>query len=260
MTENITVEHQAGIATITLNRPTVHNAISVEMYRKLPGIVRPLDEDPKVRVVVLRGAGEKSFSAGADIKEFEKERSSADLARQYNEYVAGAEHALDQFNKPLIAMIHGYCVGGGAGLALSCDIRFADTRSNFAITPAKLGLVYSLESTKRVVDLVGPARAKWILMSGLPIQAEHAQQLGLFDELQEPGQLESFTYDFAKTLSTRAQFSVRSSKEMVKRVVAGQVEDDQATLTLRNESFSTEDYAEGVRAFIGKRKPEFTWS
>lgn len=260
MTDNISVEQHAGIATITLNRPAVHNAISVEMYRKLPDIVQPLDDDHNVKVVILRGAGEKSFSAGADIKEFEKERSSAELARQYNAHVAAAEHALHKLTKPLIAMIHGYCVGGGAGLALSCDIRFADTRSNFAITPAKLGLVYSLESTKRVVDLAGPSRAKWILMSGLPMQAEHAKQVGLFDELHEPSELGASTYEFARTLCTRAQFSVRASKEMVTRVVGGQVEDDEATLAIRNESFSTEDYAEGVSAFIGKRKPEFKWS
>lgn len=260
MTENITVERQDSIATVTLNRPEVHNAISVAMYQELPEVIRPLDQDPQVRVVILRGAGEKSFSAGADIKEFESERSSASLAHQYNEKVANAEHALDQLSKPLIAMIHGYCVGGGAGLALSCDIRFADTRSNFAITPAKLGLVYSLESTKRVVDLVGPARAKWILMSGLPVSADRAVQLGLFDELMEPEDLESSTYDFASTLSMRAQFSVRSSKEMVRRVIAGQTQDDATTLDIRNTSFSTDDYAEGVQAFMAKRTPTFRWS
>lgn len=260
MQELITVSQDEGIATITLNRADVHNAISVDMYRQLPEAVAPLEDDPEVKVVVLRGAGEKSFSAGADIKEFERERSSAELAHRYNQHVAAAEHALDQLSKPLIAMIHGYCVGGGAGLALSCDIRFADEKANFAITPAKLGLVYSLESTKRVVDLAGPSRAKWILMSGLPIHAERALQLGLFDELLQPEELESFTYDFARTVTSRAQFSVRTSKEMVRRVVAGQVEDNEATIALRNESFSTEDYAEGVRAFLTKRKPEFRWS
>jgi enoyl-CoA hydratase/carnithine racemase len=157
-------------------------------------------------------------------------------------------------------MIHGYCIGGGAGLALACDIRFADTRARFAITPAKLGLVYSLESTKRMVDLVGPARAKWVLMGGLQIPAARAYELGLFDEVVEPDELEQLTYEFAETVCTRAQFSVRAGKEMVNKVVAGQVEDDDATTELRNSSFDTEDFTEGVRAFMEKRSPTFTWS
>lgn len=174
--------------------------------------------------------------------------------------MAAAERAIEGLRKPTIAMIHGYCIGGGAGLALACDIRFADTRAKFAITPAKLGLVYSLESTKRVVDLVGPSRAKWILMSGLQIQAQRALELGLVDEVVQPEELESYTYDFAEVITTRAQFSVRAGKEMVRRVVAGQVRDDAETVELRNSSFDTEDFAEGVRSFLEKRPPRFRWS
>ena len=157
-------------------------------------------------------------------------------------------------------MIHGSCIGGGAALALSCDIRFADTRGRLAITPAKLGLVYSLESTKRVVDLAGPSRAKWILMSGQQIQAQRALELGLVDELVDPEELEAYTYDFARVITSRAQFSVRAGKEMVRRVVGGQVRDDQETVDLRNSSFDTEDFAEGVRSFLEKRPPQFRWS
>lgn len=260
MSEDLRVERGGSVATLVLNRPQSHNAINIGMYRDLPKVVRELDEDPTVKVVVVRGAGEKSFASGADISEFERERGSAAAARNYNEKVAAAERAIEGVSKPTIAMIHGYCIGGGAGLALACDLRFADTRAKFAITPAKLGLVYSLESTKRVVDLVGPSRAKWILMSGLQLQAQRAYELGLFDELSEPDELEAYTYEFAETLTTRAQFSVRASKDIVRRVVAGQVEDDEATIEIRNSSFDTEDYAEGVRAFLGKRTPEFRWS
>lgn len=260
MTDDLLVEHRGGIATVTLNRPQSHNAITMGMYRELPGIVEQLDKDPEVLVVVLRGAGQKSFASGADITEFEQERAGAAAARNYNERVAAAEQAIEQSSKPTVAMVHGYCIGGGAGLALACDLRFADTRARFAITPAKLGLVYSLESSKRVVDLAGPSRAKWILMSGQQLQAQRAWQLGLFDELVEPAELETYTYEFAEVITTRAQFSVRMGKEMVRRVVNGQVEDDQATTDIRNSSFDTEDYAEGVRAFLAKRQPNFTWS
>jgi enoyl-CoA hydratase/carnithine racemase len=260
MTDDLLVEHRDAIATVTLNRSQSHNAINMGMYQALPDVVAGLDKDPEVKVIVVRGAGERSFASGADITEFEKERGSAEAARNYNEKVAAAERAIEGLSKPTIAMIHGYCIGGGAGLALACDLRFADTRARFAITPAKLGLVYSLESTKRVVDLAGPSRAKWILMSGQQVQARRAWELGLFDELVEPEELERYTYDFAEVISTRAQFSVRMGKEMVRRVVAGQVDDDEATVDIRNSSFDTEDYAEGVRAFLAKRPPEFRWS
>lgn len=260
MSDDLIVERQGAVATLVLNRPKSHNAITIGMYSELPEIVSALDDDPAVKVIVVRGAGEKSFASGADISEFERERGNAKSAKNYNERVAEAEHALEGLKKPTIAMIHGYCIGGGAGLALACDIRFADTKGRFAITPGKLGLVYSLESTKRVTDLVGPARAKWILMSGLQIPAERALSLGLFDELSAPEELEQFTYDFAETITTRAQFSVRAGKEMVRRVVSGQVADDEETIDLRNSSFDTEDFSEGVAAFLAKRPPNFQWS
>lgn len=260
MSQDLIVERNGAIATVVLNRPASHNAINIGMYRALPDLVAPLDDDPSVKVVVIRGAGERAFASGADITEFEAERSDAAKAKNYNEKVAAAERAIEGLRKPTIAMIHGYCIGGGAGLALACDIRFADTRAKFAITPAKLGLVYSLESTKRVVDLVGPSRAKWILMSGLQIQAQRALELGLVDEVVQPEELESYTYDFAEVITTRAQFSVRAGTEMVRRVVAGQVRDDAETVELRNSSFDTEDFAEGVRSFLEKRPPRFRWS
>lgn len=261
MTDDLQVSHDDnGVATVTLNRPQSHNAINMGMYQELPGVMESLDADPGVKVVVLRGAGEKSFASGADITEFEQERGSAAAARNYNEKVAAAERAIEGLSKPTIAMIHGYCIGGGAGLALACDLRFADTRARFAITPAKLGLVYSLESTKRMVDLAGPSRAKWILMSGQQLPAQRAWELGLFDELVEPDELETYTYEFAEVITTRAQLSVRMGKEMVRRVVGGQLEDDEATTDIRNSSFDSEDYAEGVRSFLAKRPPNFSWS
>jgi enoyl-CoA hydratase/carnithine racemase len=260
MSDHLLVERQGAVATVVLNKPQSHNAISIDMYRDLPAIMAELDADKSVKVVVMRGAGQKSFASGADITEFEQERSDAAKAKRYNEHVARAEQAVEGVTKPTIAMIHGYCIGGGAGLALSCDIRFADERAKFAITPAKLGLVYSLESTKRMVDLAGPSRAKWILMSGQQIPAERAFQLGLFDELFPVEELEKATYDFAELITTRAQFSVRAGKVMVQKVVAGQVRDDEATTDLRNSSFDTVDFAEGVRSFMEKRPPRFEWS
>ncbi|PKH42107.1 Enoyl-CoA hydratase/carnithine racemase [Nocardioides alpinus] len=260
MSDHLVVERRDAVATVILNRPDSHNAINVAMYGDLPDVVRALDADPTVKVIVMRGAGTRSFASGADISEFEAERSDAVKAKAYNEKVAAAEHAIEELTKPSIAMIHGYCIGGGAGLALACDIRFADRAAKFAITPAKLGLVYSLESSKRMVDLVGPSRTKWILYSGLQVPAERAYELGLFDEVVDADDLEELTYGFADTVCSRAQFSVRAGKVMVDKVVAGQVRDDDATIDLRNSSFDTEDFTEGVQAFMAKRSPNFTWS
>ena len=260
MSDHLVVERRDAVATVILNRPESHNAINVAMYGDLPDVVRSLDADPTVKVIVMRGAGTRSFASGADISEFEAERSDAVKAKAYNEKVAAAEHAIEELTKPSIAMIHGYCIGGGAGLALACDIRFADRAAKFAITPAKLGLVYSLESSKRMVDLVGPSRTKWILYSGQQIPADRAYELGLFDEVVDADDLEELTYGFADTVCSRAQFSVRAGKVMVDKVVAGQVRDDEASIDLRNSSFDTEDFTEGVQAFMAKRSPNFTWS
>jgi enoyl-CoA hydratase/carnithine racemase len=260
MSDELRLERAGAVATLVLNRPDSHNAIKLGMYEELPALLEKVDADPAVKVLVLRGAGGKAFASGADISEFKEVRGDAASARVYNERVAAAERALEGLRKPTIAMIHGYCIGGGCGLALACDLRFADDRAKLAITPAKLGLVYSLESTKRLVDLVGPSRAKWMLTSGLQLDAALALRVGLVDEVYPAGELETRTVEFAELLTTRAQFSVRATKEMIRRIVAGQTEEDEASLELRNSSFDTPDYAEGVRAFLEKRKPHFTWS
>jgi enoyl-CoA hydratase/carnithine racemase len=258
MTDDLLVERDGAVATVVLNRPDSHNAITLGMYQAIPALFADLDADDSVKVVVVRGAGTKSFASGADITEFEEVRGNAESAKAYNQHVAAAERAIENVTKPTVALVHGYCIGGGCGLALSCDLRFGDERTRMAITPAKLGLVYSLESTKRLVDLVGPARTKWILMSGQQIAAEQALRLGLLDELATVEDLDKLAYDFASLLTTRAQFSVRAAKQIVGRILSGQVEDDEKTTELRNSSFDTEDYAEGVRAFLEKRTPRFS--
>lgn len=260
MTDDLILDRDGAVATLTLNRPDSHNAITLAMYEAIPSVIRTVAEDTDVKVLVLRGAGRRAFASGADISEFREVRGNAASAKAYNERVAAAELAIEGLAKPTIAMIHGYCIGGGLGLALACDLRYADDQVRMAITPSKLGLVYSLESTKRLVDLVGPSRAKWILMSGQQLRGERAVSLGLVDELLPAADLEKTTDEFAQLVCTRAQFSVRAAKTIVGRIVAGQVAEDEFTTSLRNSSFDTEDYAEGVAAFLAKRPPEFTWS
>ena len=256
--DDLVVDRRDAVATVVLNRPHRHNALTLDMYSALPALLAALDADETVKVVVLRGAGQAAFCSGADIGEFEAVRDSAESARSYNERVAAAERALEDLGKPTLAMIHGYCVGGGAGLAFAADLRFGDDRTRMAVTPAKLGIVYSLESTRRIVALSGPSRAKWILMSGQQMNGAEALRLGLLDELHEVDQLERRTYEFAELLTTRAQVSVRAAKTIVNRIAAGQVTEDTESERLRDSSFDTADYAEGVSAFLHKRQPRFS--
>lgn len=260
MSDALLLERHGETATLTLNRPEKRNAITLEMYRAFPEHLRQVEEDRGTKVLILRGAGDCAFAAGADIREFEQVRATAADAKVYNQHVAAAEQALAGLSKPTIAMVHGYCIGGGCGLATACDFRFSAETGKFGITPAKLGLVYSLESTKRLVDLAGPATAKYILMSGRQLPAQRAYEVGLVDELHSAAELDDATNKFAELLSTRAQYSVRAVKQIIRRIEEGQPHDDEETRRIRNDSFDTEDYAEGVRAFLERREPHFTWT
>jgi enoyl-CoA hydratase len=251
------LEKNGPVATMVINRPEKRNPISFSMWQALPALVADAENDDAIRVLVLRGAGEAAFSAGADISEFDKYRADSEGARLYNEATHLGERALAGFSKPSIAMVRGFCIGGGCELALACDFRFSDTSGRFGITPARLGIVYSLTATKQLVDLVGPAMAKYILFSGQHITAERALEVGLIDELLAPEELSARTREFAELLASRSQHSIRSMKEIIGRITAGQTDDDEETIAMRNDSFDTADYKEGVRAFLEKRPPRF---
>jgi enoyl-CoA hydratase len=255
--DHLLLEKRGPIATLVLNRAAKRNPISYDMWSRLPALLEDVASDDAVKVLVVRGAGEAAFSAGADISEFDRYRANAEGARVYNEATHVAERALANLAKPSIAMIHGFCIGGGAEIALACDFRFADTNARFGITPARLGIVYSLTATKQLVDLAGPAVARYILYSGQHLEAARAYEVGVFDRLVAPEALESVTREFAELLCSRSQYSIRSAKAILQRIAGGQVEDDEFTLRLRNESFDGEDYKEGVRAFLEKRPPVF---
>ena len=260
MSDDLDVERHGSTAMLTLNRPEKRNAITFDMWCRLPDLLGDLEQDRSVKVLVIRGADGGAFSAGADISEFTSLRSSEEGARRYNAATEAAEERLAGMTKPTIAMVQGACIGGGCGVAVACDVRFSDPTGRFGITPAKLGIVYSLPATKRLVDLVGPARAKYILFSGRQVSAERALEMGLVDEVLATHELAEATMDFAETVASRAQFSVRSTKRMVHLIMAGQTVDSDETRKLRMDSFATDDYREGVRAFLEKRDPEFSYA
>ncbi|GAA1846165.1 enoyl-CoA hydratase-related protein [Pseudonocardia ailaonensis] len=245
-----------GIADLVIARPEKRNAMSYEMWSSVPGLCAELDADDSVKVVILRGEG-AHFCAGADIAEFGERRSTADSAREYGDRIESATHALGHMSKPTIAMIQGYCIGGGCELAVACDLRFADSAAEFAITPAKLGIVYAFGSTRTLVSLTSPSFARYLLYSGNRVTAEHALRVGLIDEAVGADLLEKTTRDFATTIASRAQVSVRGSKTLIGKIAAGLDVADEEAANLPLLAVDSEDYREGVAAFLAKRPPHF---
>lgn len=257
MTDDVYLETKGSIASLVLNRPEKRNALTFAMWQRIPELLTQFDDDPRLRVLVVRGAGDKAFSAGADISEFETLRASSQDTQLYNETTGTAQAMLAGLSKPTIALVYGACVGGGCGVALSCDIRFCAPSATFAITPARLGIVYPVNVTKRLVDLVGPAHAKAILYTGLPIDARRAYEIGLVNDVFDAATADEATMTFADTIISRAPYSVRSTKRIVELITAGLAEENAETLSLRSAAFDTADYREGVRAFMEKRPPNF---
>jgi enoyl-CoA hydratase len=254
------LEKENEIGTIYFNRANKRNALNYEMWINIIELTKQCDEDPNIKVIVFRGIDDSAFSAGADISEFKTLRYTAEGANKYNQATLDAEKLIIESSKPTIAMVQGFCVGGGCEIALACDFRFSSSDGKFGITPAKLGLVYNLPGTKNLVDLVGLSNAKEILYTGRLLEAEEAKEIGLINRIYPKEQLEEETYLFAKRICQNAQFSVRGAKYVISQVAKGEVEDTETIAKLVLDSFETEDYREGVTAFLEKRKPTFTYS
>jgi enoyl-CoA hydratase/carnithine racemase len=257
MKDDLRLVRDGPIATIVLNRPEKRNAITIEMWRDLPGVLSGLESDQDVRVVVVRGAGDEAFASGADISEFERVRGDARAARTYSATVGSAEHGLADFPRPTIAMISGFCVGGGLELALACDVRWASRASRFGITAARLGIVYSLAATRRLASVVGPSHARDLLFSGRLVDAEGALAMGLVNHVCAPAALEEETYAYARLLAQQAPLSQRGAKMMLQHLLGegGMAESDLSAVIER--AYDSADYREGVRAFLEKRAPRF---
>jgi enoyl-CoA hydratase/carnithine racemase len=251
------VSRVGGIVTVQLNRPDKHNAISYAMWSALGRLMPVLADDDEVDVVVLRGTPGGPFSAGADISEFTSLRSGPEGAQAYGEVVVAGEGALIAFPKPTVALVEGFAIGAGTQLAVACDLRVCGSTSTFGVTPAKLGIVYGLGSTARLVETVGAAWARWILLSGDLLDAEQALRIGLVHEVVEPGDVAERAYALARTLASRARISLTGGKELIARAVQGRLDEDARVHELYVEACSSAEYAEGVAAFLGKRSPDF---
>ncbi|WP_326950027.1 enoyl-CoA hydratase-related protein [Amycolatopsis sp. NBC_01307] len=258
MTDGFDFTRDGEVARLTFARPAKMNAITYGMWSAIPDVVADVEADATLKVLVLAGGG-KHFSAGADISEFGELRTTAEGAASYDKAVEGAVAALTSMRKPSVAMIQGNCIGGGCQVSVACDFRFAAEGSRFGITPAKLGIVYHFDSTRQLVSLVGPAHAKYFLLSGELITAARAREIGLLNDVFPADDLEASTLEFVRTLCSRSQASVRGMNRIIEKIVAGQESPDAEVEELRSEALHGEDYAEGVAAFLDRRPPNFTF-
>jgi enoyl-CoA hydratase len=256
--DKMIAQQDGPIGWIIFNQPERHNAVSLAMWEALEVIVDHFENNPEIRIVVVRGAGEKAFVSGADISEFETQRSGEAATRHYNETSQRAMRRLRELRKPTLAMIQGYCIGGGLAVALSCDIRLSADNARFAVPAAKLGLGYEYEGVRKLVDLVGPSFAKEIFFTARQFNAQEALEMGLINRVVSVDQLASLIQDYATTIAANAPMTVASIKTIVGEIVKDETQRDIALCDrVVDECFNSQDYREGRTAFMEKRKPVF---
>ncbi len=258
MTDRLLAEKKDGIGWITFNNPARHNAVSFEMWQALPVALADFSADPEVRVIVLKGAGEKAFVAGADISQFKEKRSSAEAVQAYNAAADYASKALQECPKPTMAMIRGYCIGGGTAIAVNCDIRIAAEDAKFGVPAGKLGLGYRFTGIKRLADVVGPAFTAEIFFTARQFNAQEALQMNLVNRVVPVADLEKYVLDYAATIAGNAPLTIASIKRALIEYLKDPAQRDIAAVQKMVEiCYQSEDYKEGQTAFMEKRKPVF---
>jgi len=257
-TDKMLSRKEGRVGYVIFNNPERRNAVSLEMWQATARILEDFGKDDDVRVVVLTGAGDKAFVSGADISKFEDERSSQEGIRRYNEAVERANTAIYEYPKPTIAMIRGYCIGGGLGLAVCCDLRIAADDSRFAVPAAKLGLGYPYHGLKKLVDLVGPAFAKEIFYTARQFDAEEARTMGLVNRVVATADLNAYVTRYADTIAANAPMTIAAAKFTIGEVVKDESSRDVARCAAMVKAcYDSADYVEGRTAFMEKRKPAF---
>jgi enoyl-CoA hydratase/carnithine racemase len=252
------VREEGGIVWLVLRNPARLNALRLEMWEAIPSLVAELAADPEVRVLVLRGAGEAAFASGADISEFTTHRKDAASARAYEASTARAFEALGSFERPVVAMIHGVCIGGGLAVAATADLRVAADDAKFALPPARLGLGYHLKGIERMVHLVGAPAATEMVFTARQYGAGEALRFGLVNQVVPKAELEAFTRTYVGSIARNAPLTLRTAKRTIAEVLRAAAERDVAAVErMIAACFESADYAEGVRAFLEKRAPRF---
>ena len=247
-----------GVGIITFNNPEKRNAMSLQMWQGFGEALTALRDDDGVRVVVLRGAGDKAFVSGADISQFEKERHNAEASEEYSRRSAAQRALFAEYPKPTIACIRGFCLGGGMLVAMLSDIRIAADNSQFGIPAARLGIAYGYDGLTHLVSLVGPSWARLLMYTGMRINSAEALRIGLVERVLPDAELWDATMDIARTISGNAPLAIRAAKLTIAAVLkdAGN-RDMEAIKSIGAACMDSEDFREGRRAFMEKRKPQF---
>ena len=257
-TDKMKVKVKNGVGWMIFNQPEKRNAVSFDMWQSIPKIVNFFESNNKVRVVVMRGAGNKAFVSGADISEFEDKRNTKKQVEIYDKATENASNSLINLEKPLISMINGFCIGGGLALSLCSDIRITSQNGLFAVPAAKLGVGYKFSGIKQLMDLVGPSYTKEIFFTGRKFTSNEALKMGLVNDVVKNDELDIYIDNLTNNIVENAPLTIRSVKVSVNEgLKIHQKSNLEKVNKLVEECFSSEDYMEGRRAFMEKRKPRF---
>jgi enoyl-CoA hydratase len=258
-TDKILGTKKGAIGTLIFNYPEKHNAMSPEMAQAAAAVINDFEADPAVRVIVLKGAGSKAFVSGGDISQYEKNRATPEQVEAYNKMSSGFRDALNNAIKPTIAMIRGYCMGGGLAIALRCDMRICSEDAQFSIPAARLSIGYGADSLAQLVDLVGPSVAKEIMFTARRYTAHEAHRIGLVNHVLQVNMLEAFVQQYADTIADNAPLAIIAAKHVINEFVKDPDKRNQARADKAvADCFTSQDYVEGRRAFMEKRKPVWT--
>ena len=258
MRGEVRIERDGPIARMVFDHQERRNAITVDMWDAIPDVVQTLQEDSEVRVVIMRGGGSEAFVSGADISEFEKTRTG-NAGRDYDALTARAFAALQGLEKPLIASIHGFCIGGGAAIALTADLRYAADDARFSVPPARLGLGYHTAGIQTLIRIVGFSETADLLFTGRRVDAHEARHIGLANEVFAKDSLDASVDELAQMISNNAPLTIRSAKISLQELAKLEAERDTVRINDSIERcYQSEDFKEGVRAFLEKRKPKFS--
>jgi len=254
----VIAEKQGPMGWLVFNNPERRNAVSVDMWEAIPRVLDRFESDPEVRVVVLAGAGDKAFVSGADISQFESQRSGPEAVQRYEEIAEGAQLRLQHCDKPVVAMVRGYCLGGGVNIALTCDLRIASDDARFGVPAARMGLGYRLSSTKNMVDTIGAANTREMLITARQFSASEALAIGLVQRVVPAAALEAEVLDTCAGIAANAPLTMRTAKRIVRELLKAPASFDEAACKdFVRECFDSDDYKEGRRAFMEKRTPAF---
>jgi len=257
-TEKMLLETNGPVSWITFNQPEKRNAISLAMWEGLAEALALSMDDEAIKVIVLKGAGGQAFVSGADISEFDQKRNSAEAKAAYAQIAGQASRYLRQSDKPVIALIEGYCIGGGLATALQADVRFATPGSTFGIPAARLGLGYEYEGLRLLTQIVGPSRARDIMMSARLFKADEALEMGLVNFVESEGDIHDAVAAYAERIASNAPLTIRAARAAISDVMLEASKRDRPGVqALIDACFDSEDYREGRRAFAEKRPPQF---